>query len=132
MQPFKQWIKTCWCLPWTFAGPALHGWQPGVGGWLGWGTLQLVRRLWRMAAKRLPVFAQLICKRLGAREGSLPWPSFCLRLSQQNWGMGQSQETMLTSHTETVYCSCTEGTDSLLLSHSDILTQSRSDHYDNV
>lgn len=47
-------------------------------------SLQLVRRLWRVAAKRLSVFAQLIWERLGAREGSLPWPSLCLHLSQQN------------------------------------------------
>lgn len=62
-------------------------------------SLRLVRRWWRVAAKSLPVFAQLIWKRLEARGGSLPQPSL------QSWRRRQRQDTTVMSHSKCLCCS---------------------------
>lgn len=64
--------KHCYCrVDICGVGPVLCGWQPGGA------SLQVFRRLRRVAAKRLSVFARLIWERLGASERSLPRPSLC-------------------------------------------------------
>lgn len=63
MQSFKHWTKT-WQRPLeTFVGLVRCGWQPKGA------SLQVVRRPQRVAAKTLPVFAQLIQDRVKSQGG---------------------------------------------------------------